>query len=193
MGGGCVRLARGDQRHRPGAAAAQHAGLFIWFIKALLVIIVLFPYFLYRFASGFGRTAWPFRAAANLSTAVVVAWGFALPHFILPGMPSPWWWSGYRAAILVQWTILFSGIAARLWFDSGQEVTVARRRMRTLALATGVMMAATLLSGVAKTPQTPTMILTTQAMFFGATILFFIGLAPRVGCCTCGAVPSKTR
>jgi signal transduction histidine kinase/CheY-like chemotaxis protein len=164
-----------------GLALQQPAiqGLFTWFIKALLIVVVLFPFFLYRFASGFGkRSPWPVRWAANLSTVAVVVWSFALPRFVVPGMPEPWWWSGYRAVILLHWTIMFAAIAARLWFDSGQEATVARRRMRTLALAAGVMMAASLLSGVAKTPQTLTTIFMTQSMFGGATILFFIGLAP---------------
>ena len=55
---------------------------------------------------------------------------------------------GYRIAILVQWTVLFASIAARLWFDSRHESTVARRRMQVLSLAAATMMAATLLSGV---------------------------------------------
>jgi signal transduction histidine kinase/CheY-like chemotaxis protein len=153
-------------------------GYFLWFIKALLAIVVLFPYFLFRFAAGFGRTSRFGKLAASVSTAVVVAWSFAIPYFPFPGMPEPWWWRSYRVLILAQWAILFASIGARLWFDSGHETTVPRRRMRTLALSSAVMMGATLLSSVAKTPQTPGMILTTQAMFFGSTILFFIGFAP---------------
>ncbi|HUR76884.1 MAG TPA: response regulator [Acidimicrobiales bacterium] len=153
-------------------------GLLLWFIKLLLAIIVLFPYCLYRFASSFGRSRWPVRLAAHASTVLVVVWSLALPRFVVPGMPQPWWWSAYRVTILFQWTILFAGIAARLWFDSGHEASVPRRRMRTVALAAGLMMGAALLSGVTKSPQTPGMILVTQSMFFASTILFLIGLSP---------------
>ena len=157
---------------------ARAQSLFIWIIKGLLVLIVLFPYFLHLFARSFGHsTAWE-RWAARITTAIVVGWTLAVPRFPLPGTPSPWWWSGYRIAILVQWTVLFASIAARLWYDSRREATVARRRMQVLSSSAGLMMAATLLSGVARTPQTPGFILATQSMFLASTLLFFVGLMP---------------
>jgi signal transduction histidine kinase/DNA-binding response OmpR family regulator len=157
-------------------AATQ--SLFVWIIKGLLVFLVLFPYFLHLFARSFGRSTAVERWAARLTTAIVVGYTLAVPRFPLPGTPSPWWWSGYRIAILVQWTVLFASIAARLAFDSRHEATVARRRMQVLSLSAGTMMAATLLSGVARAPQTPGFILTTQSMFLISTLLFFVGLMP---------------
>ncbi|MEY2419109.1 MAG: hypothetical protein QOG90_1789 [Actinomycetota bacterium] len=157
-------------------ATAQ--SLFVWIIKGLLVFLLLFPYFLHLFARGFGRSIAIERWAARLTTGVVAAWTFALPRFPLPGAPSPWWWSGYRFAILLQWTVLFSSIAARLWFDSRHEATVARRRMLLLSLSAGTMMAATLLSGVTHSPQSTSFMLITQSMFLVSTLLFFVGLTP---------------
>ena len=157
-------------------AAAQH--LFMWFIKAVLVALVLFPYFLYKFAAGFGRPGRVETWIVRLTTAVVVGSTVAIPKFPLPGAHLSWWWTAYRIAILVQWMVLFTCMAFRMWFDSRREAKLARRRMQVLSGSAMIMMAATLLSGVAKQPQTPTVILTTQLMFLGSTLLFFLGLVP---------------
>jgi signal transduction histidine kinase/CheY-like chemotaxis protein len=190
----CVRLwVRGRGRNVRWAAAAfgslgflqilglalsqaQVQSLFIWLIKGLLVFLVMFPFFLFLFATSFGRSTALERWSARVTTAVVAVWTLAVPRFPFPGMPAPWWWTGYRIAILVQWTVLFASIAFRLGIDSRREVTVPRRRMQVLALSAGTMMAAVLLSGVTKSPQTPTMQLVTQTMFFASTVLFYVGL-----------------
>ncbi|MEY2430282.1 MAG: hypothetical protein QOC92_7 [Acidimicrobiaceae bacterium] len=153
-------------------------GFFLWFIKALLVVLLLFPYFLYRFATAFERPTWRVSLPARVSTGVVVVWSVAVPYFPLPGAPEPLWWSLYRVAILCQWTILFAIVAARLWGAGRHEVGVARRRMRTLALAATGMNAAILLSGVAQAPQSESMVLVTQSLFVASSALFFVGLAP---------------
>ena len=157
-------------------AAVQ--SLFIWIIKGLLVLLVLFPFFLHLFATSFGRSTALERFAARATTATVVVWTLAVPRFPFPGTPQPWWWSGYRIAILMQWTVLFASIAFRLGIDSRHEVNVPRRRMQVLALSAIVMMSATLLSGVTKAPQTPGFVLVTQSLFLISTLLFYVGLLP---------------
>lgn len=154
------------------------SGLFIWFIQALLIVLLLFPYCLYRFATAFQPPSWIAALAARASTAVVVVWTLGLPYFPLPGAPEPRWWSLYRIAILVQWTILFAIVAKRLWGAARHEASVARLRMRTLALAATGMNAATLLSGVARVPKAPALVLVAQVLFLVSSILFFAGLTP---------------
>ena len=163
-----------------GYAVEQTAtrDIIAWLIKGLLVVLILFPYFLYRFATAFERprrwVAW----LAHLVTAVVVVWSLALPYLPMPGAREPLWWSGYRMAIGVQWTVLFSIVAARLWGAGRDESTVPRRRMRTLAVATIGLNTAILLSGVAPVPRTETLRLITQVLSLGSSLLFFIGLTP---------------
>jgi signal transduction histidine kinase/DNA-binding response OmpR family regulator len=152
--------------------------LFLWFIKGVLVLLLTFPFFLHLFATGFGRSTRAERWVARVATAVVVVWTLLIPRFPFPGQPLTWWWNAYRIAILVQWTVLFASIAARLSYDSRREATVPRRRMQVLSLSAATMMAATLLSGVAKTPQTPGLIIATQSMFLASTLLFLVGLVP---------------
>ena len=149
-----------------------------WFVKAILVVLILFPYFLYRFATVFQRPARLVALAAHASTAVVVVATLALPYLPIPGTPTPGWWQAYRAVVLLQWTFLFSIVAWRLWVASRPEASVVRRRMRTLALAAAGLNAVILLSGVGASARTPTMIATTQAMSLVSAVLFFVGLAP---------------
>jgi diguanylate cyclase (GGDEF)-like protein len=157
---------------------AVATGAVMWFIKALLVVLLLFPYFLYRFAIAFDRPSWRVSLAAHVSTGTVVAWSVAVPYFPFPDAPQPLWWTLYRFAILGQWTILFAIVAGRLWGAGRHEVGIARRRMRTLAFAATGMNAAILLDGVANVPHSDTLVLTTQSLFVWSSVLFFVGLAP---------------
>ncbi len=153
-------------------------GFIGWLVKALIVVLLLFPYFLYRFAAAFELPPRWIRRVAGGSTLVVVAWTLAIPRFPLPGLPEPRWWEMFRIAVMVQWTVLFAVVGTQLWRSGRQEASVTRRRMRTLALAAAGMDAAILLSGIVKAPQSATTILITQVLFVGSSILFFVGLAP---------------
>ena len=148
-----------------------------WFVKTVLVVLVLFPFFLYRFATAFQRPSRSVAVAVHLSTGLVVAASLALPYFPVPGLPAPRWWVAYRAGVLVQWTILFSIVAARLWVASGREASVVRRRMRTLALAATGLSAVILLSGVGVTPRSEAMKVATQCLSLLSAVLFFISLS----------------
>jgi diguanylate cyclase (GGDEF)-like protein len=149
-----------------------------WFVRTILVVLALFPYFLYRFATAFQRPARAAAVLAHVATGVVVAASLALPHIPYPGTPSPTWWTAYRIAVLVQWTILFSVVATRLWMASRHEASVVRRRMRTLALAAAGLNAVILLSGVGPQVKTDVMIAVNQSLSLVSAVLFFVGLAP---------------
>ena len=149
-----------------------------WFVRTILVVLILFPYFLYRFATAFSKPSRAVSVLVHLSTAAVAAATLALPHIPYPGVHPPTWWSAYRVAVLVQWTFLFSIVAARLWTSSRDEASVVRRRMRTLALAAAGLNAVILLSGVGPPVKTETMIVVNQGLSLISAVLFFVGLAP---------------
>jgi diguanylate cyclase (GGDEF)-like protein len=157
---------------------APTSDLAAWLIKGLLVVLILFPYFLYRFAIAFERSRRWLMVFAHLVTAVVVVWSLWLPYLPYPGQREPLWWAGYRVAIVVQWTVLFSIVSTRLWTAGRGEATGPRRRMKTLALAAVGLNVAVLLSGFAPTPRSETLLLVTQVLSFGSAVLFFIGLTP---------------
>ena len=93
---------------------ASVASMAIWFVKGLLVVLVLFPYFLYRFAVSFKPAGRVRSFLAHAATAVTVVMTFTMPSLPYPGMPEPQWFTNYRMLIVVQWTILFSAVGVRL-------------------------------------------------------------------------------
>jgi diguanylate cyclase (GGDEF)-like protein len=153
-------------------------GISIWLVKGLLVALILFPYFLYRFAVAFERPSPPVRLAAGLVTVTAVAWSLTLRRFAIPGLPEPPGWAAYRFIIETQWTVLFAIVAVRLWRGGRSEATVPRRRIRTLAMAAVGLNVAVFLSGVGSAPQAPSLVLATQVLSLLSAVLFFVGLAP---------------
>ena len=149
-----------------------------WFIKTVLVVLILFPFFLYRFATAFQRPTRAVAVTVYVSTALVVAASVALPYLPQPNAPSPLWWTAYRLGVLVQWSVVFSIVAARLWVASRREASVVRRRMRTLALAAAGLNGVILVSGVGPSTPTEPMIAATQGLSLVSAVLFFVGLAP---------------
>ena len=115
-------------------------------LRIAIALLVLFPYLLYRFASAFERTRRQLaRFVDSLTTALVVA-TIALPHIPAEGDPWPWWFVVYAVAFLVHWSVLLQLVAIRLWRAARAEATVARRRMRMLALASTALAVTLLLS-----------------------------------------------
>ena len=150
----------------------------LWFVKAILVMLVLFPFFLYRFATAFQRPPRWLAWAVHASTAVIIGASLAVPYIPIPGLPAPSWWGVYRAGVLVQWSLLFSIVAFRLWKASAGETSVVRRRMRTLALAAGGLNGVILMSGVGFSARTDTTRAITDGASLVCAVLFVAALAP---------------
>ncbi|MGH9035427.1 MAG: hypothetical protein ACRD0O_06655, partial [Acidimicrobiia bacterium] len=111
-----------------------------WFDRVLIVDLALFPYCLYRFTSAFPGAGRRARRVAGWGTAVVAAAALALPS-VPGGHPGswPWWYATYVTVFLAGWTTLSFLSVARLWRSGRDQATVARRRMRMLALAAMVL------------------------------------------------------
>ena len=105
-----------------------------WATKALIAVLVLFPYCLYRFTATMIRpTRWVYVAAAVLTGSVAILPLF-LPPFPGGDEPLPTWAEVYVIGLLTQWVFLSGVVAVRLWRAGRAQPTVARRRMRTMSL-----------------------------------------------------------
>jgi len=155
------------------------SGPLTWVQKTLVVLLALFPYSLYRFSAAFelpGRRIE--RVAAGLTAAVVLL-TLALPRFPAPGERWPSWFGGYVAVLLFQWATLSTLTAVRLWRGGADKPTVSRRRMRTLSVASALMILALLLAAMANGAyQETTAIFFVQLLAMGSAALFFAGFAP---------------
>jgi signal transduction histidine kinase len=102
-------------------------------------LLVLFPYFLYRFASVFGTPSLRIRRVVIALTAVLTVWTFVLPRVPAAGESRPSWFVGYLVLFLVHWSLLSVVVAVRLWRAGRAQPGVASRRMRLLAFASAAL------------------------------------------------------
>ena len=111
-----------------------------------LAILLLFPYFLYRFAVAFEPTSRPLARFVDALSTALVASTLLLPSVPGEGEGWPWWFLAYAIAFLVHWSVLLIIVAIRLWRAGRAEASVARKRMQMLAFASTALTAALVFS-----------------------------------------------
>jgi len=111
-----------------------------------LVILVLFPYLLYRFATAFEPARRPLAHVVDALSVTLVTATVVLPFVPREGESWPWWFVVYAVAFLVHWSLLLSIVAIRLWRAGRDEASVARKRMQMLAFASTSLTAALVFS-----------------------------------------------
>ena len=93
--------------------------------RVLVVVLVLFPYFLFRFTSAFDpssrRLGWPAAAV----TAGLIAWTIALPDFPQAGEHRSLAFSIFLYALVLQFGSLSMIAAYRLWRAGREQPSVA--------------------------------------------------------------------
>lgn len=170
--GGVVLVARFISQDPTGSAADTLTR------KVLVAILILFPYFLFRFtASMQSHPRWYHRAAAAL-TAVVGLGVFAFRDLPARGAPQSTGWTAYVLLLTAHWVLLSTVSAVVLWRGGRGQPTVARRRMRFLGLgAFGIALA--LIVGVAS-PGAEITVARLIGQFLGLLTIpmFLIGVAP---------------
>jgi signal transduction histidine kinase len=149
----------------------------LWVTKVVVAFIVLFPYFLYRFAVAFLPASRLMELATGAVTLALVAWTFALPDIPEENEPRTDAFNGYVAALLVQWTLLLLFVAVRFWRAGAAQPTVVRYRVRLLALA-ALALAAVLVLAAFQSDPSPVIELISALLTLASALLFFVGFAP---------------
>ena len=151
-------------------------------IDVLIAVLLLFPYCLYRFASGFRRSPRVMELVVHAGLAAVLVATFLLPPLAQDrsDFTSPMW--AYLIGILLYWTVLSLWSAWELWRGGRGQPGVARRRMQFLSAGALVMNVALLVAGGAGGgPENPAVSVITTMLGWAAAALFFIGFAPPGG------------
>jgi signal transduction histidine kinase len=104
-------------------------------LHSLIALLVLFPYFLYRFTTSFQPPTRQLERLLGLMTVVVLVWTYVLPDIPEEGEPRSAGWLAYLVAFLIHWTTLSVVVTVRLWRAGRGQPNVARRRMQLLAVA----------------------------------------------------------
>jgi len=147
-----------------------------WVTKFELALLVLFPYFLYRFTTAFERAPRGLERFVGVMTAVLLVWSFALPN--VPRKNEEWsnGFVVYLVAFLFHWSVLSTIAAVRLWRAGRGQPSVAQRRMRFLAAAAAILTAALLLAGLGSEDSALSLVIGILATLSG--IGFIAGVAP---------------
>lgn len=149
-----------------------------WATKSLLAVLIMFPYFLYRFMASFRPPRRWLRIAAPALTALVAAGSLALPYLPKPGTHRPAWFQLYVAGLVLQWTLLAVAVAIGLWKAGKGEPTIARRRMRVLASASVGLALIMVIAGATPSQRQIPLTLATQLLSVAAAALFYLGFVP---------------
>ena len=148
-----------------------------WLDKLVVVALAAFPYCLLRFRAAMTPTSRVLMAIALGLTALVVALTLALPLDTLSedaGQDA--WFQVFVVVLLVQWSTLSAAVAALLWRDGSGQPTVARRRMRTLAVGSIGMTLALVLAGASGGGESFELVVRLIGLVSAG--LFFVALLP---------------
>lgn len=170
---GTVIIAGRALPNSPDGGAAE------WGLKALLAVLVLFPYLLYRFAVSFEHRpfGWLDALATGLTAAIVV-WTFALPDIPAADEDRTTAFQLFVVGLLVQWVLLSAYVVWKLWRAGIGQPRVARWRMRLLSLAAAGLALALVVSGAAGSDDESAVALGVGLVALGSAGAFYLGLNP---------------
>lgn len=141
-----------------------------------IALLVLFPFLLFRFTTVFRRASRDLANALVAVTVILLVWTFALPRTPQAHESWPWWFAAFVALFLVHWTVLSVLAATRLSRAGRAQPTVARRRMKMLAFATGAITVAIFFVAASASRSGPTLGADVLGAF--AVGAFYLGLSP---------------
>ena len=148
-------------------------------VRLELVLLVLFPYLLYRFTTAFERAPAGLERFVGVMTVVLVLWTGVLRD--IPQQDEAWSnaFAVYVVAFLFHWSVLSIIAAVRLWRAGDGQPSVARRRMRFLGAASALLTIAILLAGL-RSGEDSLISLLIDVLAGLSAIGFILGVAPPV-------------
>jgi len=145
--------------------------------KTETALVVLFPYFLYRFTGTFvHRATWVRILAGTLTGAVIVGSYFTAINSSDTGSSStaPLW----LLALALQWSLLSLLVTVRLWFAGRGQPSVARRRMRLLSMGAFGMTVAVIVARGGSSIGSDMVHIVADVAAISSAFLFMFGFAP---------------
>ena len=144
--------------------------------RLTVAVLVLFPYLLLRFLDSFAPVARPFRRVigAGVLALAVISLFLTMPE---QGEPRGVAFSIFVVLVLVTWLVVLPFVGLRFWRAGRDQPTVARRRLRLLAVGSVSLSLAILVAGAVETPgELATLV--TRGFGLLAAGLFLLGFAP---------------
>jgi PAS domain S-box-containing protein len=148
--------------------------------RMLIVVLVLFPYFLFRFMASFESPGRVLHVIAALLTGATIAATFFLDHFPEAGEDRTRTFQAYIYLLLAQWVFLLGTVTFRLWRAGRGQPTVARRRMRTMSFGAAGLAITLVIAGTASsaTDEVTGVQIATDLLALATGPFFLLGFAP---------------
>ena len=146
--------------------------------KLLIVVLILFPYFLYRVAHSFAPGLRFAHWVAAGATAVVILWAAALPRLPEPEAARPGWYRAFVYAFLFQWVLCSFLVAVRFWRAGTGQPPVTRKRMRTMSLAASALSVAIVILGATGAQEDTGVSMAVQLFVLISVVAFYVSFAP---------------
>ena len=145
--------------------------------RAMVVGLCLFPYLLFRFTTAFEGAERRLHVAIAIATVALITWTIALPD--LPAADEHRSFSVllFIAALLVEFGTVSLIAAVRLWRAGHGQPSVPRNRMRTLAVALGVLTVALFFAVVAPMDK-PVLEIAGSILALASALTFLLGFSP---------------
>ena len=147
-------------------------------VKLYALGVLCYAYSLFRFMSALGQPPVWMRRAATSATAALALATVALPRFGPPGTPRPAWLQLFVILFLADWFALSTVVAWRLWRAGATLPSVARRRIRLIGAASGLLALVLLPAASAHVHQPVAVDVATRLLPIVSAGLFLIGFAP---------------
>jgi signal transduction histidine kinase len=144
--------------------------------RLAVAVLVLFPYLLLRFLDSFAPVARSFRRVigSGVLALAVISLFLRIPE---PGEPRGVAFNTFVVLVLVSWLVVLPFVGQRFWRAGRNQPTVARRRLRLLAVGSVSLSLAILVAGAVETPgELATLV--TRGLGLLTAALFLLGFAP---------------
>jgi signal transduction histidine kinase len=145
--------------------------------RVAIALLVLFPYFLFRFTNAFRAPGQKLANALIVLSVILVIWTFSLPSIPESGEARSNAFQAFVIVFFVHWTVLSIVAASSLWRAGRAQPTVARKRMHFLASATALITVALLVS-IFTTNEDSALSLVSAVLATVSVVAFFLGFRP---------------
>lgn len=149
-----------------------------WARKLLVVVLLAFPYCLFRYGAEFVTPSKLVRRIGDVMTAAVMVWTLFLPKLRGEDAPQTTALTIFLFAIIIQWTYLSSFVTFRMWRAGRNQAGVARNRMRLMAAGAGLINAVIIVSGFVQADSESVFGLVTGFIAILCALFFFAGFEP---------------
>ncbi|MGH2755434.1 MAG: hypothetical protein ACRDLB_13525 [Actinomycetota bacterium] len=144
----------------------------------LIVVVLLFPYLLYRVAASFAGPSKVLDRVVALSALFVIGWAVIEPEFPEAGEERPTRYAFFILAALVYWVALSTIVAVRFWRAGASQKSVASARMKMLAVASMTLSLAIVISGSTGSEESTVTENITSLIVLLSIGAFFLAFAP---------------